>query len=125
VAFNGPDFTSLGCGPNSAIDQLLGNVDPGSTCGDGGSASTKDWKMETSTDGTRFVLAASGTFGPADQHRLNLVTLTTSATGVSYVRFTKISPQLPGDPATLCPGPFAGCTLLDLSELEVYGPPSA
>ena len=157
VAFNGPDFTGFGCGPNSAIDQSLGNgwgstsdltggvavpkfvtvklpravnisqvaIDPGNTCGDGGSASTKDWKVETSVDGTTFVLAASGTFGPIDRHRLNLVTLAAGTnTGINVIRFTMISPQLPGDPSTLCPGPFSGCLFMDMSELEVYGLPA-
>jgi hypothetical protein len=32
-----------------------------------------------------------------------------------------INPQLPGNPADLCPGPFSGCQFLDMSELEVYG----
>jgi len=44
---------------------------------------------------------------------------------VNFVRFTMLSPQLPGDPATLCPGPFSGCQFLDMSEIEVYGAPSA
>jgi len=44
---------------------------------------------------------------------------------VNFVRFTMVNNQLPGDPATLCPGPFSGCLFLDMSELEVYGAPSA
>jgi hypothetical protein len=158
TAFNGPDFTSFGCGPSSAIDQSLGNgwgsttdfvnnvatpkfvtvklpravniaqfaIDPGNTCGDGGSASTKDFKVEVSTDGTNFTLAAQGTFTPVDRHRLNIVN-PGAGTGanVNYVRFTMVNPQLPGDPAVLCPGPFSGCQFLDMSELEVYGAPSA
>jgi hypothetical protein len=158
AAFNGPDFTPFGCGPDSAIDQSLGNgwgstsdftggtavpkfvtvklpravdivqlaIDPGNTCGDGGSASTKGWRVETSTDGTTFVPAASGTFTPADRHRLNPVSPASgTGAGVNFVRFTMLSPQVPGDPAVLCPGPFSGCQFLDMSELEVYGAPSA
>jgi hypothetical protein len=155
AAFNGPDFTPFGCGPDRAIDQSLGNgwgsttdfdangvaepkfvtvklpvavnisqfaIDPGNTCGDGGSASTKDFTVETSQDGTTFVVAASGAFGVADRHRLNPVT-PNAGTGasVNFVRFTMINPQLPGTPADLCPGPFSGCLFLDMSELEVYG----
>jgi extracellular elastinolytic metalloproteinase len=100
-------------------------IDPGNTCGDGGSASTKDWKVETSVDGTTFTLAASGTFGPLDRHHLNLVTLTAGSAGVNFVRFTMVNPQIPGDPATLCPGPFSGCLFMDMSELEVYGAPAS
>ena len=108
-----------------AVDIAAVAIDPGNTCGDGGSASTKDWKVETSVDGTTFTLAASGTFGVADRHRLNTVPLTAGAAAVNFVRFTMVNNQLPGDPATLCPGPFSGCLFLDMSELEVYGAPSA
>jgi extracellular elastinolytic metalloproteinase len=109
-----------------AVDIVQFAIDPGNTCGDGGSASTKDWKVEVSADGTNFTLAAQGTFGATDRHRLNLVS-PAAGTGahVNFVRFTMISPQLPGDPATLCPGPFSGCQFLDMSEIEVYGAPSA
>ena len=158
VAFNGPDFSDFGCGPDRAIDQSLGNgwgsttdfdasgtavpkfvtvklpaavnvsqfaVDPGNTCGDGGSASTKDFRIETSKDGTTFTVAASGSFGVADRHRLNAVTPAAgTGDGVTLVRFTMINPQLPGSPTQLCPGPFSGCLFLDMSELEVYGLPS-
>ena len=157
TAFNGPDFTSFGCGPNSAIDQSLGNgwgsttdfvgstatpkfvtvklpravnlaaiaIDPGNTCGDAGSASTGGYRVETSTNGTTFTVASTGTFTAADRHRLNSVSLAGgTTTGVTFIRFTMLSPQLPGDPATLCPGAFSGCQFLDMSELEVYGTPS-
>jgi extracellular elastinolytic metalloproteinase len=158
TAFNGPDFTPFGCGPNSAIDQSLGNgwgstsdfvgdtatpkfvtvklphpvnitevgVDPGNTCGDGGSASTGGYRVETSVDGTTFTLASSGTFGVADRHRLNSVPLTAgTTTGINYVRFTMVSPQLPGPASTVCPtGSFSGCLFMDMSEMEVYGTPA-
>ena len=153
AAFNGPDFSDFGCGPDRAIDQSLGNgwgsttdsntgevavpkfvtvelpvavnisqfaIDPGNTCGDGGSASTKDFRVETSQDGTTFVVAASGSFGAADRHRLNPVTPGAgTGNGVKFVRFTMINPQLPVP--NPCPGPFSGCQFLDMSELEVYG----
>jgi hypothetical protein len=100
-------------------------VDPGSTCGDGGSSSTKGYRLETSTDGSTFTVASAGTFTDADQHRLNSVSLNAGTTAaVTHVRFTMLNPQLPGDPATLCPGLFSGCQFMDLSELEVYGTPA-
>jgi extracellular elastinolytic metalloproteinase len=100
-------------------------VDPGNTCGDGGSASTKDFRIETSQDGTTFAVAASGSFGAVDRHRLNPVTPAAgTGDGVRVVRFTMINPQLPGSPLDLCPGPFSGCQFLDMSEMEVYGLPS-
>jgi hypothetical protein len=37
---------------------------------------------------------------------------------------TRPAPQIPGDPAALRPGPFAGCRFMDMSELEVYGTPA-
>jgi extracellular elastinolytic metalloproteinase len=158
IAFNGPDFTSFGCGPGSAIDQSLGNgwgstsdysgstaapkfvtvklpqavnvaeiaIDPGNTCGDAGSASTGAYKVETSVDGTTFTVAAQGTFVAADRHRLNSVPLNAGSTaGVQYLRFTMLGTQIPGDPATLCPGPFSACEFMDMSELEVYGLPAS
>jgi extracellular elastinolytic metalloproteinase len=99
-------------------------VDPGNTCGDGDSASTRRFRIETSRDGTTFAVSASGRFGAADRHRLNPVT-PAAGTGdnVKLVRFTMIDPQLldRGKPLELCPGPFSGCQFMDMSELEVYG----
>ncbi|HKT01053.1 MAG TPA: M36 family metallopeptidase [Rugosimonospora sp.] len=100
-------------------------IDPGNTCGDAGSASTGAYRLETSTDGTTFTVAAQGTFGAADRHRLNSVPLAAGSTaGVRFFRFTMLGTQLPGDPATLCPGPFSGCQFMDMSEIEVYGAPA-
>jgi extracellular elastinolytic metalloproteinase len=100
------------------ISQLA--VDPSATCGDGGSASTGDYRVETSTDGSSWVLAAAGTFTPANRGQLNLVTPAPgSATGVRFIRFTMIRPQV--FQVGACPGPFAGCDSMDLTEIEVYG----
>ena len=43
---------------------------------------------------------------------------------MQYIRFTMVSPQLPGNPATVCPGPFSGCLFMDMSEMEVFGTPA-
>jgi len=48
-----------------------------------------------------------------------------STASVLYVRFTMLGTQLPGDPATLCPGPFSACDFMDMSEMEVYGAPAS
>ena len=106
------------------VSQLA--IDPGNTCGDAGSASTKDYKVETSPDGSVWTAAASGSFTAADRHRLNLITPAAgSAAGVQYVRFTMINPQVPGDFATTCAGGgYSGCDFMDMSELEVYGAPT-
>ncbi|MGH8834014.1 MAG: M36 family metallopeptidase [Actinomycetes bacterium] len=152
IAFNGPDFSSFGCGPPAIIDQSLGigwnttsdfvggvatpkfvviklpvavdvseiAVDPTANCGDGGSASTGDFRLETSTDGVTFVTAATGTFGVANRGQLNSIPLNPGTTdNVQYVRWTELSPQIPGGFPS-CPG-FAGCTFMDTTELEVYG----
>jgi hypothetical protein len=158
AAFNGPDFSGFGCGPDRAIDQSLGQgwgstvdpvgsppaatpkfvtiklpqavnvaqimIDPGNTCGDGGSASTGDYTLETSSDGVTFTVANSGTFGVADRHRLNSVPLAGGSTAnVLYVRFTMRGTQVPGGLGS-CPGNFSGCVFMDMSELAVYGTPA-
>ena len=182
ASFNGPDYTTFGCGPGDAIDQSLGNgwgsttgnnngdetgsatpkhvvialpvavdissigIDPGHTCGDGLSASTHDYLVETSANGTTWSQVATGTFFSGDVGTLNPVTLGGVTTGVNFVRFTMLDPMVPltGDtcddgtncppgatglaarcgPAAADPGPFDGCSFMDMSEIEVYGTPS-
>ncbi|GAA5185367.1 hypothetical protein GCM10023322_29170 [Rugosimonospora acidiphila] len=107
-----------------AVNIVAVAVDPGNTCGDSGSASTGDYSIETSTDGVTFTLAASGTFGAADRHRLNSISPATgTGTGIRFVRFTMKGTQVPGGLAA-CPGAFSGCDFMDMSELEVYGTPA-
>jgi hypothetical protein len=97
-------------------------VDPTAGCGDGASASTGGYRIETSTDGTTWTTADQGSFTAADRGRLNARTPTAGATAVRFVRFTILGNQVP-DFATDCPGPFTGCTHADLAELEVFGTP--
>ncbi len=100
-------------------------VDPTATCGDGGSASTGGYTIETSPDGNTFTEAAHGTFVAADRGHLNEVDLTAGADSVQYVRFTIESNQTP-DFATNCPlGAYSGCSFTDLTELAVFGSPAA
>jgi hypothetical protein len=114
-------------------------IDPSNTCGDAGSASTKDFRLETSTNGTTWTLASEGMFGVANRGRLNPVPLAAGSTAnVRYVRFTMLNPQVPlpngqlppfGDdaldqrcgPGAPFPGNFSGCVFMDMSEIEVYG----
>jgi extracellular elastinolytic metalloproteinase len=108
-----------------AIDISTFGVDPSNTCGDSPSASTGDFKIETSTNGTRYKVAATGTFTPNDLGVVNTVAPTAGTTaGVRFVRFTMINPQVFQIPGASCPGPFSGCDFMDMSELEVYGSPS-
>jgi extracellular elastinolytic metalloproteinase len=104
-----------------AVDVSEFAVDPSATCGDGGSASTSDYRIETSPDGTTWTTAAAGTFTTDDQGSLSTVTPTAGQTGVRYVKFWILGNQTP-DFATSCPGgSFSGCSFADLTELEVYG----
>jgi extracellular elastinolytic metalloproteinase len=89
-------------------------VDPGNTCGDNATATTKDYTIETSTDGTTFAVAKQGAFAPADAHRLNPLAPTANDTNVRYVKITSHSAQ------NEAPGTH-GFFFYDLSELEIYG----
>lgn len=147
-AFTGNDYTSFGCGPDSALDLSLATgwgsdapagaspgaklltvrlpeavdissfaVDPGATCGDDDTASVGQFKIETSVDGASFVQAAAGTFTGANNHKLNPVTpASTARLRVRFVRFTMVAPQNSAG---------SGAQFMDMSELEVYGSPSA
>jgi hypothetical protein len=100
-------------------------VDPSATCGDGGSASTGQYSIETSTDGSTWTPAAAGTFSSADRGRLNPLTPAAGSATARYVRFTILGNQTP-DFANSCPGgAFSGCQYTDLTEIEVYGRPAA
>ena len=98
-------------------------VDPSANCGDGASASTSGYRIETSADGTTWTTASQGTFTADDLGQLNSLAPSAGATGVRFVRFTILGNQVP-DFATDCPGPFTGCVHADLTELEVYGTPA-
>jgi extracellular elastinolytic metalloproteinase len=96
-------------------------VDPQSTCGDDPTASTSDYRIETSPDKVTWTVQHTGTFTSADNGRINEVPANTSPTGVRYVRFTIEGNQVPSFSST-CPGsPVAGCRFVDLTELEVFG----
>jgi hypothetical protein len=108
-----------------AVDIDTFRIDPSATCGDGGSASTGAFTIETSPDGSTWTDAATGAFTPDDRGRLNDVQPTGGAAGVQYLRFTIEGNQTP-DFATTCPdGPYDGCTFTDLTEIAVVGAPSA
>jgi extracellular elastinolytic metalloproteinase len=103
------------------IDITAFAVDPTATCGDAGSASTGEFRIETSPNGTTWTTAATGTFDSTDKFHYNEVTPTGGTTGVNFVKFWILGNQVP-DFATNCPdGPYAGCTFTDMTELEVFG----
>ena len=131
-----------------AVDISDIQVNPSNTCGDPGSSSVRGFTVETSTDGTTFSQVATGVFYAANRGHLNTVSPSGSLSGINYVRFTFLNPQVPlagfgactdatscgSDPsdssgvAAHCgPGKdngFGGCTFTDMSEIEVFGHPS-
>jgi extracellular elastinolytic metalloproteinase len=103
-------------------------VDPTATCGDPGSSSTSEYKIEVSPNGSTWTTAADGSgvhaFTAANRYTYVNVPSSITMTGVQYVRFTMVSPQVP-DFSTNCPdGAFGGCQFMDMSELEVFGSPT-
>jgi hypothetical protein len=97
-----------------AIDVTKFLADPGNACGDGASAATKGYKIETSPDGTTWTVAKAGTFGSGAAGNLNEVLPTAGATGVKFVKLTLQSAQ--DESAGL-----HGHDYVDFSELEVLG----
>ncbi|WP_426566319.1 M36 family metallopeptidase [Angustibacter sp. McL0619] len=100
-------------------------VDPSGTCGDDISASTGDYRFETSTDGTTWTVAATGHFTPAQIHTLANVPLAAGSTaGVRFVRLVLLGTQT-GDFGVDCTTVVtSGCVFIDASELVVQGTPA-
>jgi extracellular elastinolytic metalloproteinase len=95
-------------------------VDPSNTCGDPASSATDDYRIEVSTDGESWTEVADGSFGGAPPGYVD-VPAATAVDGVTHVRFWMDSPQVP-DFDTNCPdGNYAGCTYMDMTEIQVYG----
>jgi extracellular elastinolytic metalloproteinase len=105
-------------------------INPTATCGDGGSASTGDFTVETSVDGVTFTLAASGHFGAAARGHMNTVPLNAgTGTNVHFLKYTMKGTQLhdSGGAANQCtngPGGFSACAFVDSVEVAVYGAPA-
>jgi len=115
--------------PN-AVDVRTFAIDPAPGCGLPGDASTKEYRVETSSAQSlpapadpSWRLAAQGAFVAADRPRLNTVTPAPgSGTAVRFVRFTMLSPQVPGVfGATCATSGAAGCQFMGVSELGTYG----
>ena len=100
------------------ISQL--QIDPANTCGDAGSASTGDFKVETSTDGVTFQVAATGHFTPAQRVLTTVPLAAGTGNAVKAIRYSMISTQV-ADLGGTCPGAFSGCDFMDSTELAVYG----
>ncbi|GAB1690429.1 M36 family metallopeptidase [Krasilnikovia sp. M28-CT-15] len=107
-----------------AVDVAALTINPTAACGDGGSASTGDYRLETSTDGVTWTVGSQGHFTPADR-KVNTVALAAgSGTGVKFLRYTMLSTQV-ADLQGTCPGNFSGCEDVDSTEIGVYGNPAS
>src|SRR5262249_10300312 len=108
-----------------AVNILELDIDPSNTCGDDETASTGDYKVETSVDGTTFQLANQGHFTPSQRLHLNTVPLAPgTGTGIRFIKFTMVGTQVADFGATW-PGGASGCLFLDSTELAVYGAQAA
>jgi hypothetical protein len=97
------------------VDVTAFAIDPGATCGDDDSASTRDYEVLTSVDGSSFTRASQGSFGPADNHRLNTIAPAAGAAGARFVRFVMRTPQVAVTAGA------DGVEFMDVSEVEVWG----
>ena len=98
------------------IDITSFAVDPGGTCGDDDSASTKRLRIQTAPTGAGapYTTVGAFTFGAAANHRLNTVNPTTGSQNVRRIRITMLANQGGGP---------AAANFMDLSEFQVYGTP--
>ena len=101
----------------ATVDVTAFLIDPTSGCGDDPSASTGDYRVETSTNGATFRTAVDGTganaFTPSHLHQHNRRDPAgSSGDDTNFVRFTLLSPQSTGG---------AGADYIDLTELQVLG----
>jgi hypothetical protein len=132
-----------------SVDVSEIKVNPSNTCGDPGSSSTRGWRIQVSPDGTSFTTVGAGVFYAGNRGQMNTV-FSGLRTGVQYVRFWILNPQVPTDPtpgaactsaancgilpdddsgvAAHCgtgkDNGYGGCTFVDMVELAVYGQPS-
>jgi hypothetical protein len=113
-----PRFITIGL--PATVDLTSIAINPSGTCGDDPTASTGDYRVETSPDGAAWTVAATGHFGPADRDRMNPVALSAGTGGVRFVRYTMLGTQV-ADEGGSCPGEFSGCSYVDTVEVGVYG----
>jgi len=106
-----------------AVDIAELTINPSTTCGLGGSASTGDFKVETSADGAAWTLGAQGHFGPTQRVPTPVALAAGSTSDVQYVRYWMLGTQT-ADIGGTCPGNFSGCTYVASTELAVYGTPA-
>jgi hypothetical protein len=94
-------------------------VDPAAGCGDGVESSLGQYAMDVSTSTASpppagsFTQVAAGTFGRANNWRMNDLALTGSTAGVTHVRLRAIDTQAAN---------ASDKDFMDVSELQVFGP---
>ena len=89
-------------------------VDPGATCGDDDSASTRRLKIEVTGGGAPFSTVGTFTFARSQDHQLTTITAPPGLTNIRRVRITMLANQ---------GGGTAAANFMDLSEFQVYGAP--
>ncbi|MEU0880198.1 M36 family metallopeptidase [Lentzea sp. NPDC005914] len=117
-----PKFVTIKLG--QAIDLSSVEVEPSGVCGDDETASARDVTVETSVDGTTWVLASKVSFTRADQDALRSVPLTAGKDDVRYLRLTLLSNQVGLYPEVNCAVPAqmrSGCFYADIGGLRVRG----
>ncbi|GLY99513.1 M36 family metallopeptidase [Actinoplanes sp. NBRC 103695] len=104
----------------AAVDVSAIAVNPSGNCGDA-SASTGDYRVETSADGQSWTVASSGHFGVAERNRMNEVPLAAGSTSsVRYLRYSMLGTQIAEEGIT-CPDNYYGCYYVNTAEVAVYG----
>ncbi len=109
-----------------AVDIAEIQINPSGTCGDGLSASTGKYTVESSPDGTTWTLVSTpgAAFNGTNRSKMNSIALNSAATsGVRYLRYTMLGTQLHVSGGS-CPGAFSACDFVDSVEFAVYGAPS-
>lgn len=90
-------------------------IDPSAGCGDDPQSSLGPFGVDVSSDGATFTQVASGTFGPANNGRANVVTLSSAPSGVQFVRLRALDSQATSG---------TGNAFMDVAELKVFAPPA-
>ncbi len=96
-------------------------IDPSATCGDDPSASTGDYQVETSTDGTTWTVAAKGHFTPATFGQYSTVSLTAGTDKVLYLRYSILGTQVKDYGISCATQQVSGCSFADSREVLVHG----
>ena len=97
-----------------SIDVTAFAVDPGATCGDDDSASTRRLKIDVTGGGAPFSTVGTFTFARSQAHQLTTITAPSGLTNIRRVRITMLANQ---------GGGTAAANFMDLSEFQVYGAP--